>query len=101
LFIFGFTLFSRKFRLGEHKTEHLTHFETIEMLRSSHRPLVLTLEPRRKGHLPLMRDYMAELVDGWKHSPAVGLLGSKVDLGVKFISAMSVLLAKIEVEDGK
>lgn len=88
-------------KIGENKTKHLTHFETIEMLRSSHRPLVLTLEPKQLGYLSAMRDYMAELVGGWKYSATTGLLGSNVDLTAKFMSIMSVLLAKMEIDGSK
>lgn len=70
------------------------------MLRSSHRPLVLLLEPQSPRYLSSMRDYMAELVAGWKYSAATGLLGSNSDLNTRFMSIMSVFLAKIELERG-
>jgi len=83
-------------QIGENKTRNLTHFETIEMLRSSHRPLLLTLQPKQLGHVSQMRDYMAELNAGWKFSSAASLFGTKVDLTARFMSIMSVFLAKVE-----
>ena len=71
------------------------------MLRSSHRPLLLTLQPKQLGHISQMCDYMAELNAGWKFSSAASLFGTKVDLTARFMSIMSVFLAKVEAEGGK
>jgi len=85
-------------QIGEARTENLTHFETIEILRSSHRPLLLTLTPTPSNALSEMREYMGKLVNGWALSPAATLFGVNSDVGAKFLSVMSVFLARMEVE---